>query len=870
MKNYKTNSVYFSRLFFCVILTGLATASFFTACENPIMAELLEPITPPKNPTITSHPQNAKYNLNDMALPLTVSARGNDKGTLTFAWYSNTKNSNSGGTLINGEIGTSFTPPTDKFGIVYYYAVITNSKPDLKEKAMVASNTAKIEVSNNASAGTPLITSHPQSAVYTQGKTAVPLTVSVDVNGGGTLSYTWYRNTENSNIGGMAISNGDSYTPSTTALGIEYYYVIVTNINNGKTAVSNTAKIEVNTMANAAVPSIISFNVSPQGPYETGTTVTLTVSASSDGGLLSYEWYRNTADNNSGGTPISGATAAIFNPPTSSGGTFYYYAVVTNTITDNGDGGEKSQSIKTSPIAVVTIYNVGSQTQLAAIASDLSGNYKLSASFALSDTWTPIGTQSAPFTGTFDGNGKTISGLTISSSSSGYQGLFGCIGEKGVVENINLSNVSISGTSYTGGIAGCNLGIVQNCSVSGSVNSTSYAGGLVGWNGSAGSATVQNCCNTATVISTSGAGGIVGYNNKGDIKNCYNTGNIKGDAAGGITATTYETNTAITYCYNTGNIENPKDLYPAGGIVGRSISGSLVTISGVNNNVSLGSTVITVTSGRAGRVGGWVEGTDNKARADMAVNGSLVSGGTASNKDGADVAIGTSLSSVFNGWNTTTIWEMPSNTSLTVGGALPTLRGFASGVQSTPTLPAPGDIIINIQNISGVTAPVTGGSPVNGITATDQYTGNVSWSPTITDGKFAEGTPYTATITLAAKTGYTFTGVAENFFKVSGATTTNPANSGTITAKFPATASYGITLSVTGTHTFTAATYGYSAQTALSVTVTNTGNQATGTLTVGTSSTSFTLSKTSINSIAAGNQAVGKMKMSHNDRKNLA
>ncbi|WP_461255171.1 pre-peptidase C-terminal domain-containing protein [Treponema sp. R80B11-R83G3] len=123
---------------------------------------------------------------------------------------------------------------------------------------------------------------------------------------------------------------------------------------------------------------------------------------------------------------------------------------------------------------------------------------------------------------------------------------------------------------------------------------------------------------------------------------------------------------------------------------------------------------------------------------------------------------------------------------------------------------------------------------------------------------YAAGTQYTATITLTAKTGYTLQGVAANFFTVAGATTVgNDANSGVVTAVFPtAYAIYGITLSQAAPHTFTAATIGYSAQ-PLTVTITNTGNQATGALTValgGTGADSFTLSKESITNIAVSGE----------------
>ena len=100
--------------------------------------------------------------------------------------------------------------------------------------------------------------------------------------------------------------------------------------------------------------------------------------------------------------------------------------------------------------------------------------------------------------------------------------------------------------------------------------------------------------------------------------------------------------------------------------------------------------------------------------------------------------------------------------------------------------------IIDIAAIPGVTAPVAGAIPDLTVTATAQYTGVTTWSPTVV-GTFATGTVYTATITLTPKTGFTLTGVAANFFTVAGATSdTNPINSGVVTAIFPAAATVKI------------------------------------------------------------------------------
>ena len=111
-----------------------------------------------------------------------------------------------------------------------------------------------------------------------------------------------------------------------------------------------------------------------------------------------------------------------------------------------------------------------------------------------------------------------------------------------------------------------------------------------------------------------------------------------------------------------------------------------------------------------------------------------------------------------------------------------------------PCNPAP--ITINIAAIPGVTVPAIEETPVTVITETSQYTGTIEWSPAVS-GTFAASTVYTATITLTPKPGYTLQGVLENFFIVAGAAVViNAADSGVVTAVFPATAAGLITINI--------------------------------------------------------------------------
>ena len=151
---------------------------------------------------------------------------------------------------------------------------------------------------------------------------------------------------------------------------------------------------------------------------------------------------------------------------------------------------------------------------------------------------------------------------------------------------------------------------------------------------------------------------------------------------------------------------------------------------------------------------------------------------------------------------------------LTLSSIITQAQAIADYIVNPPSpTPAPAPTPINIAAIPGVTVPETGATPVTTITATAQYTGTITWTPT--DNPFAGETVYTATITLTAKPGFTLTDVAANFFTVTGATiVTNTTDSGVVTAMFPETAAAviniaaipGVTVPETGATPVTAIT----------------------------------------------------------------
>ena len=183
------------------------------------------------------------------------------------------------------------------------------------------------------------------------------------------------------------------------------------------------------------------------------------------------------------------------------------------------------------------------------------------------EQWTPIGNDANPYTGTFDGDGHTISGLYVDSNDQEV-GLFGCVGKKGKIQNVGVVDSYISATGdkvCVGGVCGYNVdGTIQNCYNTGTITATALAtriyssvGGVCGfsfWN-------IFNCYNTGKVSVTGDrawVGGVSGFNGK-DIKNCYNTGEVSvavdGGSVGGVCGENGDYGSTITNCYNTGKVK---------------------------------------------------------------------------------------------------------------------------------------------------------------------------------------------------------------------------------------------------------------------------------------------------------------------------
>lgn len=192
--------------------------------------------------------------------------------------------------------------------------------------------------------------------------------------------------------------------------------------------------------------------------------------------------------------------------------------------------------------------------------------------------WVPIGSGEVPFQGTFDGNGKTISGIFFEDATASYVGLFGFV-SNAVIENVAVVDSYICGGNYTGAIVGAGdyatisgcvadatvsggsnvggisgnsyMGVISGCTNSGDVTGGSYVGGILG----TGVGYQVNRCGNSGDVSGNGSrvGGIVGNaGGEAEITNCYNIASVSGNDYVGGMAGNLSADAAVGSCYNTG------------------------------------------------------------------------------------------------------------------------------------------------------------------------------------------------------------------------------------------------------------------------------------------------------------------------------
>ena len=229
---------------------------------------------------------------------------------------------------------------------------------------------------------------------------------------------------------------------------------------------------------------------------------------------------------------------------------YWFAGLVNGTLPDGGKENLSANAILTANIIV----NAG---VLDANKNLVSKSYFIE--------WQPIGTRWSPYTGTFDGQGYTISGLYFNNPSSSYVGLFGCIGANGKISNVGVLDSYFQFSALGGGVCGVNYGTVRDCKNTGSVRGLATIGGVCGLNEKGG--IIENSFNEGTVSGTGDnarqVGGVSGYNN-GTIKSCYNTASVSGqESVGGVCG--FNSVGTTTNCFNEGTVSGQNIV---GGVCG--------------------------------------------------------------------------------------------------------------------------------------------------------------------------------------------------------------------------------------------------------------------------------------------------------------
>jgi len=168
------------------------------------------------------------------------------------------------------------------------------------------------------------------------------------------------------------------------------------------------------------------------------------------------------------------------------------------------------------------------------------------------------------FSGTFDGQGYEIRDLFINRPAENGVGLFSETSQNGVIKDLGVTNVTVTGAGFVGGLVGSNSGSVINSYSSGSVTGEDRVGGLAGSCGG----TVFNSYSSSNVAGHDDVGGLVGVN-WGNVGNSYSTANVTGhDDVGGLLGEI--SHGFVDTSYSSGSVTGDNDV---GGLVGKSYEG---------------------------------------------------------------------------------------------------------------------------------------------------------------------------------------------------------------------------------------------------------------------------------------------------------
>jgi hypothetical protein len=327
---------------FAAVLSFSAASAQTVVCGDDVIV-----------PTVITHPQGATLVGEDETYTLFVEVATNSGAELYYTWMVSPDEDKRNAKPVSS--GLNVLSVSNPGATLYYYAVVTvamwNNCGNLYKTA-VESNVAKVVGTQRLNAVAPIISGNPQNESTIVGKNLglgiSVLAVAVD---GGMLSYQWFSNADRADTAGWVPiegATGASYQPDVGEAGTTYYRVVVTNTNNAvagnktasRTSYASAVRVEEPGVSYAAFPTVSELKSAAREGDSAALPVLSIDANSSDGGTLSYQWYRTSYESDVGGEPVKGATDQVFDPSRDDAAwaeAVYYYVEVTNTKSAGGD-----------------------------------------------------------------------------------------------------------------------------------------------------------------------------------------------------------------------------------------------------------------------------------------------------------------------------------------------------------------------------------------------------------------------------------------------------------------------------------------------------------------------------------------------------
>lgn len=332
--------------------------------------------------------------------------------------------------------------------------------------------------------------------------------------------------------------------------------------------------------------------------------------------------------------------------------------------------------ITLAPVAIA----INTRQDLQNMANNLNGHYVLNKDINMQGiAFTPVGSTKAPFTGMFNGNGHTIENLNIQTGELYDAGLFGSIGTKGVIANLNINQAEVTGRYNVGILSGENAGLIQNSTVIGKVSGYSNVGGLVGANnagevnyckasanvypqndfagilvgGNTGLIQYSQASGEVVAPNSNHVGGLTGDNGEGgSILNSDATGFVAGeDNVGGLSGGNYTGFFQNDFANVTVNATGEF----VGGLSGDNVGNQAV----IENSYSLGK--VSAQSDNVGGLVGYSEGKVQNSYWDLDTSGQIYSAGGIGESDAK-----LHEQTTYQNWDFKTVWQMQAYPELRV------------------------------------------------------------------------------------------------------------------------------------------------------------------------------------------------------------